>query len=114
LVGRNTEDTLKNKKIDLTLSPHTGTTYTLVAGDQDDLVTLSNAAGITLTIPPSIFTAGQVINIVQLGLGQVTVVGGAGVTVNSSNGLKLRAQYSTGMIICIAANTFLLAGDLTA
>lgn len=109
-----TNKTLTDAKLNLDLNAQVGTTYTLAAGDQDKVVTLTNAAGITLTVPPAIFTAGQTINLAQLGLGQVTVAAGAGVTVNSSNGLKLRAQYSTAVLICVASNTFLLAGDLTA
>ena len=119
VVARTTTDTLTNKtltdaKLNLGLNAQTGTTYTLVAADQDEVVTLTNAAGITLTVPPSVFSAGQTVNLAQLGAGQVTVAAGAGVTVNSSSGLKLRAQYSTAVLICVAANTFLLAGDLTA
>jgi hypothetical protein len=109
-----TNKTLTDAKLNLDLNAQVGTTYTLAAGDQDKVVTLTNVAGITLTVPPAIFTAGQTINLAQLGLGQVTVAAGAGVTVNSSNGLKLRAQYSTAVLICVASNTFLLAGDLTA
>ena len=45
------------------INAQTGTTYTLVAGDLNDLVTLSNAGAITLTVPPSVFSANDVINI---------------------------------------------------
>ena len=101
----------------LNFNAQTGTTYTLVAADAENkLVTLSNASAITLTVPPSVFTAGQQINIAQLGAGQVTLAQGAGVTITSTGATasapKLRAQYSAGTIVCTASNTFLVIGDL--
>jgi hypothetical protein len=49
-------------KINLTLNAQTGTTYTLVAADSGKLVTSSNASPVTITVPPSIFAAGEQIN----------------------------------------------------
>ena len=102
----------------LNFNAQTGTTYTLVAADAENkLVTLSNASAITLTVPPSVFTAGQQINIAQLGAGQVTLAQGSGVTITSTGATasapKLRAQYSAGTIVCTASNTFLVIGDLS-
>ena len=100
----------------LAINAQTGTTYTLVAGDLNDLVTLSNAASITLTVPPSVYSANDTINIAQVGAGQVTLAQGAGVTINSTGATatapKLRAQYSSASIICTASNTFLVVGDI--
>ena len=100
----------------LAINAQTGTSYTLVAGDLNDLVTLSNAASITLTVPPSVFSANDTINIAQVGAGQVTLAQGAGVTINSngatSTAPKLRVQYSSASIICTASNTFLVVGDI--
>jgi len=127
LVGRATNDTLTNKILTsptittptqrLTLNAQTGTTYTLVAADASyKLVTCSNAAAITVTVPPSIFTAGDVINLQQIGAGQVTFAQGAGVTITStgatSSAPKLRVQESACSIICTAANTFTVIGDI--
>lgn len=98
------------------INAQTGTTYTLVAGDLNDLVTLSNAGAITLTVPPSVFSANDVINIAQIGAGQVTLAQGAGVTINSTGAVatapKLRVQWSSASIICTASNTFLVVGDI--
>jgi hypothetical protein len=100
----------------LSFNAQTGTTYTLVIADLGKLVTLSNASGITLTIPPSVFVAGNTINIQQIGAGQVTLAQGVGVTITSTGATasapKLRAQYSAGTIICTASNTFTVIGDL--
>jgi hypothetical protein len=99
------------------INAQTGTTYTLVAGDLNDLVTLSNASGITLTVPPSVFSANDVINIAQIGAGQVTLAQGAGVTITSTGATasapKLRVQYSSASIICTASNAFLVIGDIS-
>jgi hypothetical protein len=101
----------------LAFNAQTGTTYTLVAADLGKLVTLSNASAITLTVPPSVFATGNIINIQQIGAGQVTLAQGAGVTITSTGGTasapKLRAQYSAASIICTGSNTFTVVGDLS-
>jgi len=127
LVGKATTDTLTNKtltsptinsaKINLDFNAQTGTSYTLVASDSSKLVTASNAAAITITIPPAIFTAGEQINLQQIGAGQVTFAAGVGVTITSTGATsaapKLRAQFSACTVICTAANTFTVIGDLS-
>jgi hypothetical protein len=128
LVGKATADVLTNKTLTspiittptqrLTLNALTGTTYTLVAADASyKLVTCSNAAAITVTVPPSVFTAGDVIYLQQIGAGQVTFAQGAGVTITStgatSSAPNLRAQESACSIICTASNTFTVIGDLS-
>jgi hypothetical protein len=113
-----TSPTITTPTLRLTLNPQTGTTYTLVAADASyKLVTASNALAITVTVPPSIFTAGDVINLQQIGAGQVTFAQGAGVTITSTGATatapKLRAQYSACSIICTASNTFTVIGDIS-
>jgi hypothetical protein len=102
----------------LAFNAQTGTTYTLVVADSaNKWVTCSNAAAITVTVPPSVFSAGNTINLQQIGAGQVTFSQGAGVTITStgatSSAPKLRAQYSACTIICTASNTFTIIGDLS-
>ncbi len=102
--------------VNLTFNAQTGTTYTLVAGDVNKLVTLSNASAITLTVPNGVFTTGQQINVQQIGAGQVSIVSD-GTTVLTSTGAtstapKLRAQYSAATIICTSSNNFTVVGDL--
>jgi hypothetical protein len=103
-------------RLKLEFDAETGTTYTLLAANLNQLVTLNNASAITLTVPPSVFSAGDVINIAQIGAGQVTLAQGAGVTINSTGATatapKLRARYSAASIICTASNTFLVVGDI--
>ena len=102
----------------LTLNAQTGTSYSLVVGDATyKLVTCSNAAAITVTVPPSLFAIGDTINIQQIGAGQVTFAAGSGVTITSTGATsaapKLRAQFSAATVICTAADTFTIVGDLS-
>jgi hypothetical protein len=99
------------------INAQTGTSYTPVAGDAGLLVTLNNAGATTLTLPlDSVAIAiGSIVDFLQIGVGQVTVVGAGGVTVRVS-GLtsKARARYSRFGCQKIAANTWSVYGDLAA
>jgi hypothetical protein len=102
----------------LTLNAQTGTSYSLVIGDATyKLVTCSNAAAITVTVPPSLFAIGDTINVQQIGAGQVTFAAGSGVTITSTGATsaapKLRAQFSACTVICTAANVFTVIGDIS-
>jgi hypothetical protein len=113
-----TSPTITTPTLRLSINAQTGTTYTLVAADASyKLVTASNAAAITVTVPPSIFTAGDVVNLQQIGAGQVTFAQGAGVTITStgatSSAPALNAQFSACSIICTASNTFTVIGDIS-
>jgi hypothetical protein len=85
--------------------------YTLVAGDDGKVITLSG--GGTLTIPSATFAVGSQVTIIQTGTSQVTVAG-SGVTVNGTPGLKLRAQHSAATAIQVSSGVWQLFGDLTA
>jgi hypothetical protein len=100
----------------LIFNAQTGTSYSLVAGDVNKLVTLSNAGTITLTVPNGVFTTGQQINIQQLGAGTVQIRND-GTTVLTSTGAtstapNLRAQFSAATIICTSSNNFTVIGDI--
>lgn len=97
--------------LSLTINAQTGTTYTLVSGDLNKLVTLNNASAITVTIPNGVFSTGQQINFQQIGAGQVTFASD-GTTTFTGVGTKLRAQYSASTLICTGTNTFTLIGDI--
>jgi hypothetical protein len=109
--NNNTITNLPAANLNLVLNAQTGTTYTLVAGDVNKLVTLDNAAAVTVTIPNGVFTTGQQINIQQIGVGEVTIAND-GTTSFTGTGTKLRAQYSAATIVCTGTNTFTVVGDL--
>ena len=100
------------------VNAQTGTTYTLVAGDAAEMVSLSNASAITLTVPPNssvAFPTGTQIILYQAGAGQVTVAAGAGVTLRSQGTkLKLTGQYAVASLIKIGTNEWILAGNVAA
>jgi len=102
----------------LAFNAQTGTTYTLVVADAaNKLVTTSNASAVTVTIPPSVFTTGNTINVQSIGVGLTSFAQGAGVTITSTGATAsapiLRARYSAATIICTGSNTFTIVGDLT-
>jgi hypothetical protein len=100
------------------LNAQTGTAYTLAEGDAGQLITLTNASAITLTIPTNAtvaFAIGTQITITQAGAGQVTVAGAAGVTVNAADSAtKLRTQWSAATLIKTNTNSWILIGDISA
>ena len=103
----------------LTLNQQTGTTYTLVAGDLNKLVEVSNTGAITVTVPANILAVGDQIHIMQTNTGQITVAAGANVAaVNSALGLKLRARWSSATLIKRVTSTnadqWVLVGDCEA
>ena len=89
----------------------TSTSYTLVAGDAGKVVTLTNAAAITLTVPGSVFATGQRVDVLVLGTGMVTVVGSS-CTVNGTPSLVSRARYSAFTVLFTSATTAVVVGDL--
>jgi hypothetical protein len=102
------------------VNAQTGTTYTFVAADQNNVfVTLSNASAIAVTIPTNAtvaFPVGTVLNFAQTGAGQITVSGASGATLTSIGATaatpKTRVQYSAGSAIQTSANNWLVIGDI--
>jgi hypothetical protein len=101
----------------LTLNPVTDT-YTLVLGDAHKLVTLNKATGFTVTVPPNssvAFTEGDQVNLMQIGDGQITVAGGAGVTLEAQGSKKkLNGKWATATLVKIATDTWVLIGNTAA
>jgi hypothetical protein len=91
--------------------------YELLLTDQYHTILMNHGDGNTLTVPANAtaeFDIGTVIGIIQIGAGQTTVVAAEGVTVSSSIGLLLKAQYSVATLTKIATNIWVLSGDLAA
>ena len=90
--------------------------YSLLIADDGALVEMNVSSANTLTVSPDSttnFPIGSQIVILQTGTGQTTLTQGAGVTINATPGLKLRARYSSATLIKRAANTWVALGDLS-
>lgn len=97
------------------INAQTGTSYTLVSGDTLTWITMSNASASTLTVPPNssvAFPIGTQIEGSQQGVGQVTIVAGAGVTIDTPSGLKVGARYGVFGLKKIATNEWVAYGKL--
>ena len=111
--------TINDAKQNVTLNAQTGTTYTTVLADNGKLVTLSNASPITVTVPLNssvAYATGAIINVQQIGAGQVTIEGASGVTLTSTGATattpKTRAQYSAASIIKTGTDSWTVIGDI--
>jgi hypothetical protein len=103
-------------KSDVILSTNQkATSYTISILDIGKQVEMSGGGTLTVPLNSSVaFPIGTSILITQTGASQVTIAGSVGVTVNSSNGLKLYGQWSSALLMKRATNTWLLSGDTTA
>lgn len=106
----------------LPVNAQTGTAYALAATDApaangyQGIVTMNNAAANTVTVPANStvpFPVGTQVQLVQLGAGQTAVAAASGVTVSNPSSLTARAQYSTLVLTQVAANVWVLGGDMT-
>jgi len=99
-----------------TFNAQTGTSYTLALTDGAKLVTLTNAAAITLTVPPNssvAFPIGSQVLLYQGGAGQVTITPGAGVTVRSQGSkLKINGQYGIAGLVKVATDEWAAFGNV--
>ena len=110
-------DVTGNVIYNLGLNSQTGTTYTFAATDRGKLVTMNNGSAQTVTVPPNSsvsIAVGSQVQVAGLGAGEITMAAGSGVTLRSTPGLKLRAQYSSVTCIKIATDEWILVGDLEA
>jgi hypothetical protein len=98
------------------VSAQTGT-YTLVLADAGKVVRVDSATAADVTVPPNssvAFTVGTVVNVRAVGAGQVTVVAGSGVTVNTAETLVLSGQWSEVSLHKVGTDEWDLVGDVEA
>lgn len=98
-----------------TQNAQTGTSYTFVLADDSRLVTASNTAASTYTIPPQssvAWAANTILQVFNLGAGVVSFAGGSGVTL--TNGSVALSQYEGALLMRTASNawTVLKVGGL--
>lgn len=111
------QDQLDDKAdAEITENAQTGTAYTLVLADAGKRITCTNAAAITVTVPPNssvAFPVGTQIIIEQWGAGTVSIAEGSGVTVNSlDSATDLQGQYATAVLIKDASDVWILSGAI--
>jgi hypothetical protein len=101
-----------------------GTTYTLAAADALRTKRFTAATTVTVTIPTQATMAaglawGAALNVpiflLQYGVGKVSIVGAAGVTIRSVYGAapSVRAQYGVAVLQMIATDEWLIAGAIS-
>lgn len=101
--------------IQATINDQTGASYT--AELEDEVITMTNAAANTVTIPPEsavAFPVGKFLEVWQGGTGKTTIAAGSGVTIlrNATLTLGLRGQNSGASLRKVAADTWRLVGDM--
>jgi len=102
---------------EITLNPKVAS-YTPVLTDAQKLVTMNAGSAMTFTIPTDAsvaFQIGDQINILQLGAGQVTisaVTPGTTSVVSQGSKLKTNGQYAMATAVKVAANSWVVVGNL--
>jgi hypothetical protein len=100
----------KLEDFDASINDQTGTTYTLLAGDNGKVVVLNNGSAITLTVPSGL-GVGFNCTVVQKGAGQVTFTASSTTINNRQSHTKIAGQHGVASICAVVADTFVLAGD---
>jgi len=84
--------------------------YTLTVNDTGKFI----SSNTTVNVPPSIFSAGNVMTVYNNSAVSITVVAITGVTLqlagSATVGNRTLAQRGVGTVLCVAANTFVMYG----
>lgn len=91
-----------------------GTSYTLAASDAGAYILTSGTTTVTITVPPQssvTWAADTEIYFEQNNTGQIAILAGTGVTINSSETLKSFARYSVLALKRVAENVWTLTGE---
>lgn len=92
----------------------TGTSYTLDPDDDRKTLKFNSASAQTLVIDPNSDTdidSSSLFNLIQVGLGAVTISPGIGVTVNGSNDtIKMAGQNATGVLWQASSDEWYFSG----
>ena len=101
-----------------TVRTSTATTTNIILADKNGVVITNTSSATDVRIPTNAgaaFSIGTKITIIQEGSGTVTVVGTAGVTLQSSQGHdRLSHQYSVATVVKTDTDTWYLYGDIKA
>ncbi len=110
-----TANIAQGKIADILTNPQTAS-YTLVLADKNKIVEMNVATANDLTVPPNssvAFPVGTQIQVLQTGAGKTRILAGAGVTVNGTPGIYMRAQWSGVTLLKRAQDTWVVMGDLS-
>lgn len=84
--------------------------YTLVAADHGRVVSTTSS----ITVPPSVFSAGQTVSIYNNSGGNISIARGSGVTMywsqTGANANRTLATRGVATVLCVASNTFVITG----
>ena len=84
--------------------------YTLIATDHGKFISTNSA----ITVPPSVFTAGQTITIYNDSASSFAITKGSGVTMywvqTGANADRTLSTRGVATILCVASNTFVITG----
>jgi hypothetical protein len=94
------------------INSQTGTTYTLLAADNGEIIVWNTGVGATLTIPSGL-PVGFNATLIQTGTAAIGITG-SGTTLNSFEGkLRTAGQHAAVSLISYSNNVFNIAGGLT-
>ena len=90
--------------------------HTLALADNGNMIDMSSAFAMTLTVPTNInvpFPVGSQILVRQTGVGQITILPASSVTLNAADEeTKTRTQFSIAGLVKVASNVWAVFGDL--
>lgn len=95
----------------------TASFYTFVLADMGTKARFNSGSAQTATVPPNsavAFPVGAQIELQQDGVGQLTIAAGAGVTINTSETLKLAKRHARAVLCQDALDVWNLSGYLEA
>jgi len=102
----------------VSINAQTGTAYNVGTADVGKLVTLSNVAAQTITIPANSsvpFAIGDQINFLNLSTGTATFVAGGTAVIRSAGGkLKLTTQYAVCTVLKWDTDAWIMVGNVSA
>lgn len=85
--------------------------YTLIASDAGKHISITTGG---VTVPASVFSAGNAVSIYNNSGSNQTITQGSGVTLRfagtSTTGNRTLSQYGVCTILCVASNTFVISG----
>jgi hypothetical protein len=113
-----TNKTLTSPVINVSFNQQTATSYSLALSDNGKIIEVLNSSPITVSVPTNstAFPIGAQITVIQTGTGQITFAATTPgtTTVNATPGLKLRAQWSSAVLIKRDTEQWVVLGDLIA